>query len=385
MNIVYCINSISHIGGIARVTVAKANALAAIPGNKVWIAYTDVDPSHPEPALPLDPRVGTIDLGVRYYADDFKGFFYRVRSDMRRGQHRRLLEQALNDLQPDIVVSVGQSEKYFLPKMRLKKRPAYVREFHYHRNYRHEHVSGLPRRLMAWLNDFYDFELQLPHYDAVCVLTDEDYEHNWQHSRVGGKVRVIPNPLTEISSARACYHAHTVVTVGRVTWQKNHSSLVRAWQLVAPAHPDWRLVIYGDGDLMDRLREQVAEAGLGDSISLRGEVSGVSERLAECSIFVLTSRFEGFGLALTEAANVGLPLVSYACPCGPRDIINDGIDGLLVNLDDEQGLADALEKLMRDEALRKQMGEAALAASRRYNPATIAGRWMDLFNELTGH
>lgn len=383
MKIVYCINSISHTGGIERVTIAKANALADIPGNEVWIAYTDVNPSHPEPVLPVDARVRLSDLNIRYYADDYKGWYYRMKSNLRRRKHKKILKELLDDIRPDIVVSTGQCEKYFLPGLCSKHTPAYVREFHYHRYYRKEGAKSLAGRIKAAVTDFYDFRLQLPRYDATCVLTQEDFDRNWRHSRIAGKVHVIPNPLTEHTSARAHYDAHTAVTVGRIAAQKNHASLVRAWERVAETHPDWKLAIYGDGELMEALRTQVAEAGLEESVLLKGRVDEVSERMAECSIFVLTSRFEGFGLVLTEAANVGLPMVSYACPCGPRDIISDGTDGMLVPPEDEESLARALKKLMGSEPLRRRMGEAALQTARRYDPATIARQWMELFNKLT--
>ncbi len=383
MKIVYCINSISHLGGIARVVVAKANALAAIDGNEVWIAYTDIDPEHPEPALPLDPRVRLIDLGIRYYADDTRGLYYRLRSDsLLRRRHRAALERELAALAPDVVISVGQSEKYFLPSLRLPKRPAYVREFHYHRNYRRDIARSLPAKFLARLTNAYDYGCRIGRYDAIAVLTQEDYNTYWARSRHAHKVRVIPNPLTCISEGRSDLTSRTVVTVGRISYEKNHESLLRAWQTVARRHPDWKLCIYGSGSLEEQLHRQIRELGLEGCVSAPGAIRDVPERLKAASVFVLTSRFEGFGLVLLEAAGAGLPLVSYACPCGPRDILAGGRNGILVPAGDEAALADAICRLIENSALRRQMADAALATVGNYSPEAIAARWQTLFSEI---
>lgn len=104
--------------------------------------------------------------------------------------------------------------------------------------------------------------------------------------------------------------------------------------------------------------------------------------MAGGSIFAFTSRFEGFGLVLLEAASIGMPAVSFACPCGPRDIITDGVDGYLVEPGDENALAERLCHLIENESLRRRMGTEALKNSRRYAPAIIAEQWMNLFRKL---
>jgi len=383
MKIVYCINSISHIGGIARVTVAKANALAAIEGNEVWLAYTDVDPDHPEPALPLDNRVHTIDLGIRYYADDTKGLYYRLREDsVLRRRHKKVLEKSLNRIEPDIVISVGQSEKYFLPKLRLRKRPAFVREFHYHKRYRHEGVTSMTRRAFAWLNDFYDYRLHLPRYDAIAVLTQEDYERSWSNTAINGKVTVIPNPVTVRTDKVADLTARNIITIGRISYPKNHESLLKAWEIVSERHSDWTLTICGTGDRWEHIQQMIAELRHSNSVITPGNVENVNEYLVNSSIFVLSSRFEGFPLAILEAAGAGIPIVSYACPCGPRDMLTDGKDGFLVPPGDEDILSDRICRLIEDEELRHKMGAAALETSRKYTLERIAAQWMNLFNKL---
>ena len=372
------------MGGIARVTIAKANALAAIPGNEVWIAYTDVDPRHPEPLLALDPKVKTIDLGIRYYKDDRRGLLFRLRGNsVLRRKHKLALEQALAPICPDVVISIGQCEKYFLPTLKLPHRPLYVREFHYNKNYRLDSARSPLKRLIARINNFYDYRLRLPRYDIVGLLTKEDADMNWRRSPVTSRIRVVPNPLTEEAPVQASPDSRLVVTVGRISYQKNHESLLRAWAKVARRYPDWKLAIYGSGELSSQLQRQITDMGLQDSVSAPGSVSDPLRRMAEGSIFALTSRFEGFALVIIEAAAVGLPIVSYTCPCGPREAINDGTDGLLVPFGNEDAFADALLRLIENPDLRAEMGNNAKLMALRYSPENIAARWMQIFSECS--
>lgn len=384
MKIVYCINSISHLGGIARVVIAKANALAAIEGNEVWIAYTDIDEKHPEPVFPLDKRVRTIDLGIRYYAKDQLGLYYRIESATRlRHRHKKALEKALAPIKPDVIISVGQSEKYLVPSLKLPCKPALVREFHYAKDYRKYVSASLIGRIKAWLTDLYDYGWKIRRYDAIAVLTHEDFNRNWAKTKIRDKVHVIPNPLTGGKGILLSdLSSKTVVTIGRVAYQKNHESLIRAWSIVVKRHPDWKLHIYGDGNLYYNLKAQIASLGLSENVYAPGAVSNASELLAQGSIFVLSSRYEGFPLVIPEASIVGVPTVSYKCPCGPLDIITDGVDGYLVENGDETTMADRICRLIEDDTLRKRMGEAALNSCERFTPHKVANMWMNLFNNV---
>lgn len=384
MKIIYCINSISHLGGIARVVIAKANALAAIEGNEVWIAYTDVDEKHPEPVFPLDKRVRTIDLGIRYYAKDQLGLYYRIESATRlRHRHKKALEKALAPIKPDVIISVGQSEKYLVPSLKLPRKPALVREFHYAKDYRRYVSTSLIGRIKAWLTDLYDYGWKIRRYDAIAVLTHEDFNRNWAKTKIRDKVHVIPNPLTGGKGILLSdLSSKTVVTIGRVAYQKNHESLIRAWSKVTKSHPDWKLCIYGDGDLYTNLKAQIMSMDLTENVYAPGAVRNASELLAQSSIFALTSRYEGFPLVIPEASAAGVPTVSYKCPCGPSDIITDGVDGYLVETGDEDTMADRICCLIEDESLRKQMGDAALKSSERFTPQKVADMWMNLFNSI---
>ena len=377
MRIVYCTDSICYPGGIQRITVAKANALAEVDGNEVWIVVTD---NKRTPVLPIADKVHLVDLDMNYFADDWKSKIHIVKGIfVKRKKHKRRLASLLNTILPDIVISTGTSEKNFTPCIKVRSNPVFVREIHSASNYRRLSAEGWFSRIAAWIGDFIDYRICIGRYDKIVVLTHEDKELHWAGNN---KVVVMPNPLTIKHSLQASLANKTVITAGRLVAQKNFVSLIRVWTIAHQAHPDWRLEIWGDGKLKAELQQQIVKGQLTDSVRLMGYTSDIISKFADASIFVCTSLFEGFGLVITEAMSCGLPAVSYACPCGPRDIITDGKDGFLVKPNGEQALAERINRLIEDEPLRQQMGRAAKEKSMSYSIDAITRQWMTLFSEL---
>ena len=142
--------------------------------------------------------------------------------------------------------------------------------------------------------------------------------------------------------------------------------------------------IYGDGELKQALHDQINQAGLQDNVFLMGFSNDMATALRQSSIFAFSSLVEGFALVIVEAMECGLPVVSYQCPCGPKDIITDGKDGFLVQVNDEQMLAEKICSLIEDEDLRRQMASEAKLRAQHYHVENIAQQWMALFkNELS--
>ena len=372
MKIVYCADSIRGIGGIQRVTVAKVNALADLPGNRVWILVADTSG---EQIFELSPKVKVTDLCVNYYEDDWKSRWHVLKGILlKRRLHKRKVKEALEEINPDVVVSVGESEKYFLAG--LKGGWLKVREIHFYKHYRCLAAGTPGARAIARLSEAYDFGWKIRRYDRIVVLTEEDRKNNWRNCN---KVRVIPNPLPFTRDRVSPLNEKCIVAVGRLTAQKNFISLLRAFRPVADRFPEWHLEIIGDGGDRKMLADEVERLSLGDNVMLRGAVKDVRERLLSASCLVSSSVFEGFGMALTEAMSCGLPVVSYSCPTGPSEIITDGVDGFLVAPGDEKALAERICTIIENEDLRKKMGAAAFRSSARYDIDRIVSMWMNLF------
>ena len=187
MKIVYCLNSIRGLGGIQKVTVVKANALAEIYGNEVYIIVTDNWKEHVL-VEEISPKVHFINLEVNYYKDDYKSRLHQIKSNLRIFRHYFRLQKQINQIKPDVIISVGQGEKYIIPWLRTKA--VKIREIHFNSAYRHYTYS---KKWVAKLLDFVDYKLNARGYDKIVLLTKEDKETNFPDN---DKFTYVHNPLT---------------------------------------------------------------------------------------------------------------------------------------------------------------------------------------------
>ena len=378
MRIVYCINQLEHIGGTERITIAKANALSMINGNDVSIivAYNRRE----NDSISINPKVQVVNLDVHYYDDNgnnkLKGLLFYCN---KRIEHKNKLEKALNIILPDIVISVGASERQFLAKLKVTSNPVFIREMHFHKYYRRLMAVTHYERLVARIGEFVEYFWNINRYDRIVVLTQEDRDTNWSNN---SKVVVIPNPITESPNRVSDLRNKKVITAGRLIKSKNISSLISVWGGIHKKFPDWKLEIYGDGQCRSLLQKVIDDNNLSECVILCGFASNIINKMLDSSIFAFTSKCEGFGLVLVEAMSCGVPVVSYDCPCGPKDIINDGKDGFLIRINDEQSLLEKLSLLMSNDNIRMEMGRNAQERARDFSMDIIISMWMSLFESL---
>jgi glycosyltransferase involved in cell wall biosynthesis len=189
----------------------------------------------------------------------------------------------------------------------------------------------------------------------------------------------IPNPLSFVPTSVSPLTAKRVVAVARYSHEKGIDLLLQAWAKVQSRHTDWMLEVYGDGDTTPYIR-QMQSLGIDASrCRLNGRTDNVEKVYCQSSIYVLSSRFEGFGMVIVEAMACGLPVVAFDCPWGPRSIIRDGEDGLLVENGHTDALADTLSRVMGDSTLRSTLAENARRNVERFRIEQIAERWKQLF------
>jgi glycosyltransferase involved in cell wall biosynthesis len=240
-------------------------------------------------------------------------------------------------------------------------------------------------RLWEWLR-FYSYG----HLYAVVAQTDKGAEWLESHTKAR-RVFAIPNPanwpLTNqipLISAENMPGAgrKLLLAVGRLSCQKQFGLLVGCFQSLASGHADWDLVILGDGPLRSELEAQVSEASLGNRVFFPGRAGNIGDWYECADLYVMSSRFEGFPNTLVEAMTYGLPVVSFDCDTGPRDIIRDKVDGLLVSSGNAQELTAALNQLMGDESLRAELANRAVDVRVRFATERIAEMWERLFKEV---
>ncbi|WP_306328774.1 glycosyltransferase family 4 protein [Streptomyces venezuelae] len=222
--------------------------------------------------------------------------------------------------------------------------------------------------------------------DAVTTVTEADARAYRKLALPGVRIESVPNSVPAPTVGPADPSARTVVAAGRLTGVKRYDVLIDAFAEVAVDHPEWKLRIYGTGDAVQDLKgpltRQIKEKGLTERVFLMGSVTPLEPELVKASIAAVTSQRESFGMTIVEAMRCGLPVVSTDCPHGPREIIEDGVDGFLTPVDDVAAFARALRRLVEDDELRAKTARAALEASERFDPARIAARHEELWTEL---
>lgn len=375
MKIVYCTDSICYLGGIQNITITKANGLAQI-GHQVWIIVTDNKYS---PLHPIDPKVQVINLDINYFEDDWKSKFYVIKSILiKRKQHKKAISKLLNEIKPNVVISTGTSEKNFLAKIQIESKPVFIREIHSLKNYRLAHARTFIDKITAIFGDWYDYSWNIKNYDQIVVLTNEDKEINWKNNN---KVCVIGNPIT-IPIESSTLTSYKFITAGRLVYIKNHQSLINAWKIVNQKHPDWQLEIWGDGPLKNKLLEQINNLGLDHKVLLKGYTNDIISQMLRASGCILSSLYEGISLVLIEAMSCGLPLISYACPCGPKELIDHGKNGFLCEVNNEIKLAEYICTIIEDNTLRIKMGQASKKKAEEFQLDRILTKWINLFQTL---
>ena len=221
-----------------------------------------------------------------------------------------------------------------------------------------------------------------PLLDAFVVLTEGHRERYTRHLLRPTRIEVIPNTVRAMGGAPADLDSKTIFTAGRFVLQKGFDLLLEAYAPIAEAHPDWRLRICGQGERRGELKRQIKQLGLRDAVSLEPPAERIGEDMAAASIFVLSSRFEGFPLILLEAMSKQMAVVAFDCPTGPADIVDDHRNGLLVPREDVGALRAALLEMIEDAELRRRCAPAAAETAQRFTMEAIGPRWDALLDEL---
>ena len=371
MKIVYCIAGTYNSGGMERVLSLKANYLAR-HGYDVTIVTSDQRGR--KMFFDFDKRIKTYDLGINYDINNGKPFADKLlHYPVKQYRHRRRLTRLLKEIRADIVVSMFNNDASFIHKIDDGSRK--ILEVHFSRYKRLQYGrKGLWRLADRWMA--HRDANTAKHYDRFVVLTREDMGY-WRGVK---NIQVIPNARSFETPYKSYLDDKRVIAVGRLERQKGFDMLIGIWKSVCERVPDWHLDIIGEGPLHEDLQRQIDRRGISDSVSILEPTPNIIEYYMESSILAMTSRYEGFPMVLLETMTCGVPAVSFACKCGPADIITDGRDGFLTDEGDRNTFADRLVTLMGDADLRKRMGAEAKKTSERYSVGNIMGRWVSLFN-----
>lgn len=364
--IAYVIDCMYNSGGMERVLSVCANAICDVYNVTVITAFQKGQPDFFE----LDSRIKRYDLGINDNAN-----IRQKKRDYKRALSAYLLVEHF-----DVVISMGGMDLDFLYSICDGSRKMVW--FHFvidsEWQYACENTNLLVRlkaKLQKWKRIYYAKK-----YDRIIVISKADLQ---QWTRFANQVSLIYNPITISSAAVSDLSSKNVISVGRLDFQKGFDLLIDAWRYVAVRHPDWHLNIFGEGERRNALQQQIDKSDLSQHITLCGRTPDIAVEYSRHSIFVMSSRAEGFGLVLVEAASCGLPLISFDCPSGPREIVTDGENGYLIpHVGDIDAMAEKICLLIENAELRKQMGEKAKLMVDKFSPLKIKEQWINLFDSI---
>lgn len=377
LKIVYCTPALYMAGGVERVLTLKANYFAEHFGYDITIIITE---GKDKPLFyPMSDKIKVVNLDIGFEELWACSFLKKIPVYLRKQRlYKKKLTAELMRINPDITISLLRREINFLTSIHDNSKK--IGELHVNRaNYRNFEAadSNFIKDIFArfWMKSLVS---HLNRLDRFVVLTEED-KLAWKEL---DNVEVISDPLSFDVNEVSPLTNKRVIAVGRYVYQKGFDLLLQAWSKIEKQIPDWELTIYGMGDrtpyesMIDSL--QIDR----NRCHLYGPTEDIKHEYLSSSLFVFSSRFEGFGMVLIEAMACGLPVVSFDCPCGPKDIVSDEEDGVLVENGNVSELADHMISLMEDDERRKSMSKNALKNVQRYKIEQIARQWKLLFEGL---
>lgn len=366
MRIIILSSNMTETGGIQRLTASLANSFSKCENVYVHIINSGI--KNGKERFELDNRITNIYMGIEpknllgltifeKLIDNFNTFI----------KIKRFFKKYEFDDGENIVIALGHSQSCLLPfiipnKKNIKKIGS-----------QHNPIS---------YNLIYSIirNISLKKLDKYILLNETMQEDFLKHYNFGNTC-IIENP-NRINGKKSDLNNKIVIAVGRMTEQKNFETLINMWSDIKEKNINWTLRIIGDGPLREELLNQIKKLNLEDVIELKSFNSNIENEYYKADILAMTSIYEGFGLVLVEAQSCGLPTIAFDCPTGPRNIINDGIDGYLIENGDAKQFIKKLDDLMNNSEMKFKMGKNAIENSKRFDIEIITEKWIKLFNEI---
>ncbi len=368
MKIVFSTDQIYLHGGIEKVMAQKANYFAEVLGYEVYIITTEQNLNNP--CYKLSSLINLIDLGINY---NRKISYYHPINFFKIPNHFKQWNTILKKINPDCLISCNYAfDFYWIPffKTNIKK----YKEYHSSGYFESidKKNAGFIKKLLYKLNDFIASK-----YDSNIILNpDEKQFYKFKN------LTIIPNPI-ENTSLTASLENKTAIAAGRIASVKGFDVLIKTWRIVMQKEPDWQLHIYGQGepDYIEMLNQLIATNELTKNVFILAATSNLLEILSQHSMYVMSSNTECFPMVLLESLSVGLPIISFDCPTGPRNIITMNQDGFLVENQNYESLAEKIVFLIQNTPIRKEMGSKAKTNSLRFSTPIVMKLWQNLLTK----
>lgn len=364
MKLTYIVNRIDGPGGLERVLSVKASYLADVYNYDVYIVTLNQE---------NDELFYDFSSKIKFLNVKAEGFLLSTLWKFVKG-----FNDVIKEIKPDVIAVCDDGFKGFLQPYLLRKPCPMIYE-------RHVSIKATIKEnqtLKSKINSVFKTKLMKfggEKYDKFIVLTEGNLKE-WDYNNL----KVIPNPLSFYPSINKLSRLNNkrVLAVGKQSYQKGYDRLLKSWKLVTETNPDWMLEIYGTINSDQELDVLAKDLNISNNVLFFPPVKNIEEKYEEASIYVMSSRYEGFGMVLIEAMSYGVPCISFDCPFGPSDIISDNLNGFLVKNGDENEFANKLKMLIEDSEKRNLMGKMARKSVEEYMVENILKKWNELFKQL---
>ena len=381
MKIVYIYHSFILKGGIERVFCDKMNYLAQNTSYDVTF-ITFEQGNHPF-AFKLNDRIKVVDINCRFAELwNYNLIKRNILNFILRRKLKKCLTATLKKESPDIVISTTEDIKYNYCIFNLPYR--FIVESHVHMK---EIIKSSIKKqffIHSISKIFFKWKLsKINKCKLLVALTDAD-KRDWSKV-INSDIIIIPNILTFYPDKITDYSKRSkrILCVGRFDKQKGFDLMIKAWAIIADKHKEWKVDIFGDGELNNTLNGLIKNYCLDESITIHPATNHIYDEYMDSSIFAFSSRYEGFGLVLIEAMSCGVPCISFDCPHGPSEIITNGRNGLLVQNGNIDEFANSLDSMINNYEQRKFMSINARIDSQKYKRENIMPQWIELFETLS--
>ncbi len=357
MKLIYITNGINGAGGLERVLSVKASYFADQYGYDVTILV--LNNAHQNPFYEFSSKIKFISIDVKGLSGYFKAY-------------KKEIQKVISSIKPDVISVCDDGLKgFFLPSI-IKTNAKWIYERHVSKLTESRDTHGFLKKTFTKVK-WGLMEIFAKKFNRFIVLT-EGNKKEWPSLK---NMEVISNPLSFYPEESSALDKKTVICVGKISYQKGQDLLLKAWEQVHSKYPDWQLHLYGKENLT------VLDTNhLTNNVHYFHPAKDIEQKYLQSSVYVMSSRFEGFGMVLIEAMACGLPCVSFDCDYGPSDIIEDNVDGFIIDKEDIRTMAEKIMILIEDSDLRKRFGRNAKSNVERYKPEAIAKQWDTLFKNL---
>ena len=382
MKIVYLLpGGLFNSGGMERVITTKANYLTDVFSYEVFIVTTEQMGRSPYFPISDKVRLCHLDIHIGKYFGKENYIQKLIRRFFKIKEYKKRVSELLEEIHPDITITtLGGLDIEFIND--LKDESVKIGELHFPGTFRRMQTRKMYSSLFTnMVGEIITagFIKKCKKLKRLVVLTEEEKTY-WKEPN---QLEVIPNPLPFETQRFSTTKNKKAIAAGRLAYEKGFDLLINAWEKVTKKHPDWELTIYGNGSEKDELSKLIKEKNLESVVKLHEAVKDIQMRYPDYSMLLFPTRYlDSFGMVIVEAMSCGVPAIAFNAPCGPKDLIQEGVNGFLVEAGDWEGLAESINKLIESDDLRAKMGKAAAMFSENFRIEKVMDRWVQLFEKL---